>query len=220
MKHIGVDGRTFNSFEECVAAYFEKHRRAPETLGERLARFRSYFWTLYWKALDMHEVGKTKSYRGFGVGAAGLAFRSDRHIWDGQAGRVIGFNSKTHPDDAEKCCAERRMFDMAVALGYEQLVGIVVVGPHQKDDTTGHECTTLHPCILCRTMMRDHPLAWPQMPIITALPPPETLDRSKDYVRLPPGMRPEDLGSIKPIEWCPTYELHTLEEILEIHKTA
>ncbi|HCC05991.1 TPA: hypothetical protein DEP94_01355 [Candidatus Nomurabacteria bacterium] len=182
-----------------VQEWMERHESRPETKEERLQRFWSAKWNLYWSAVDKMAEGKKHQYRGFGVGAATLAFRPDKHIWGGQAKIFTGFNSKEKPN-SQKHCAEKRIFESATASGYVQLVGLVVVGPYQPDDFSHHECSTLHPCKQCRDMMRNHPLAWPEMPILTALPPPEGI-----------------LESLLP-RWEPICELHMLKEILEIHE--
>lgn len=188
-----------------IAEWMERHLTRPEGLEERLRRFWSWRKLLYWHAVDMHEEGKKHQHRYFGVGAAALAFRPDRTIWNGQAEIMLGYNSKDEKRGIPKCCAERRLFEMAVAKGYVQVVGMVVVGEYQPDDTSGHECTTLHPCLTCRQMMATHTLAWLDMPIMTALPPP------KDSL---------DWGTAEWDRWVPTHEWHALGEILAIHQTT
>jgi len=182
-----------------VAEWIRRHEQGPESLSERLRRFASAQWNLYWRAVKMHEEGKRHSYRQFGVGAAALAFRPDRHITEGQASLFLGYNSKETPN-GPRHCAERRVFEKAFSAGYKQIVGMVVVRPYQPDDDSGHKCTTLHPCRECRVMMTFHPLAWPGMPLITALPPPE--------------------GPIDYDRWIPVHESHVLADILQIHKAA
>ncbi len=189
---------TFRSAEEQFAEYFLRHEMGPETPEEQARRFWSSRKVLYWKAERMRQLGKKHQYRSFGVGAAALVFRNDRHLWEGGTGTTIGYNSKQTPV-GRKCCAERRLFNVASAMKWQRIVGIVVVGLYQPDDTSKHECTTLHPCLECREMMRDHPLARMDMPIITALPPPE---------------EPFDID-----RWEPEQEWHTLGEILDIHRT-
>src|SRR4051812_38806770 len=96
--------------EQQFAEWIRRHSEGPEPLPERLRRFQSSLWVLYWHAVRMSDEGRRHSYRGFGVGAAALAFRPDRHILDGQAGYFVGYNSKETPD-AAKHCAERRVFE-------------------------------------------------------------------------------------------------------------
>lgn len=182
--------------EKQLCDYLEKQLQSPEPLPERLRRFRSHLPFLYWAAEDNRKEGMKRQYRRFGVGAAALAFRpGDSIYWPDQSMVLTGFNSKEH-QGGPKCCAERRLFEDATRRDVVQIVGIVVVGPYQPDDTSGHECTTLHPCHDCRTMMANHPLAWTGMPIMTALPPP--CDRPT------PG-------------WEPEREWHTLGQLLHIH---
>lgn len=185
------------TFEDQVLDWHNKHASGPEPIEERLRRFESYKKTLYWKAVDEYNEGKKNQYRGFGVGAAALAFRGDRHILNGQAEIFTGFNIMPEKG-GEKHCAEKRLFEAAAAAGYTQIVGLVVVGEYQPDDTSGHECTTLHPCALCRNMMMESPLAWPEMPIVTAQPPDIDESLIDEY-------------------WEPVRERHTLAEILAIH---
>lgn len=188
-----------SSFDSQVADWMDRHAQGPEPLSERLRRFKSYSKSLYWSAVEQYEEGRKHQYRNFGVGAAALAFRPDRHIWNGQAECFFGFN--TMPiKGGYKCCAERMLFQLVMAAGYAQVIGLIVVGEYQPDDTSGYECTTLHPCVDCRVMMKNHPLAWDNMPIMTALPPP--------------------YGPIDYNQWKPTSEWHTLGGILRKHKTV
>lgn len=180
--------------ERQIKEYIRRQRAGPEPLQERVRRFCSYLPALYWAAEDMREIGATRQYRGFGVGAAVLAFRPNGFYRQDHYKIFAGHNSKERPD-GPKCCAERRALENALAEGYVMAVGLAIVAPYQPDDTSGHECIVLHPCLDCRVMMAYHRLTWWGMPIVSCLPPPKEIHPT----------------------WVPTHRAHTLGEILHIH---
>lgn len=191
--------------ERQIAAWIHWHLTQPEDEHDRMLRFMSWRMPLYFEAVRMQEEGKKFQYRKFGVGVAALAFDPDKSIWDGQVKIVTGYNSKDEARGIPRKCAEARMFEAALEGGYKRIDGMIVVAEYQPDDVSGHQCTTLHPCHSCRKMMLEHSLAWPGMPIVTALPPPS------DIVTW---------SHEKIDQWRPVWEWHTLEEILQIHKTT
>jgi len=159
----------------------------------------NYFWSnkesLYREALAMYKkvIAEKLSYRDFGVGAAAVV----QNTQTGDFTIVSGWNSKERPD-AIKHCAEKRIYERAKHEGYDKVIGILVVAQHQIDDETGVSCTTLHPCHTCREMLKDSPLSWSNMPIIT--------------MSIPPNEEGSVVGEYSLLE-----EQHTLDELLKKH---
>ncbi len=169
----------------------------PKELKDAL----EYFWnnkvTLYQSAYAMQRkvIDEKLNYRNFGVGAAAVVLNTETNEFE----ILTGWNSKETPD-ADKHCAERRILDQATARGFDKIVGILVVAEHQ-DDPSQINCTTLHPCRVCRNMFRDSSLAWPDMPVVT--------------MSIPPDVDYNELGSYSPVE-----EQHTLANLMFAHDSA
>jgi cytidine deaminase len=172
----------------------------PKELTEALA----YFWenkpTLYREALAMyHKVIKEKlNWRDFGVGAAAVAYNSNTKEYK----IITGWNTKEKQDD-DKHCAEKRVYEFAQKEGFDKIVGIVVVAEHQKPDSEV-ACSTLHPCAVCQDMLRQSPLSWGNMPIVTMSVPPS-----------PDILFPE--SESESLEYSLLEEQHTLDELLKKH---
>lgn len=113
-----------------------------------------------------------RNWRGFLVGARALVMLESSELIE-----VDGYNTKRteHPSCPTRRCAEERILGKLRNINeltpIEYVVALVVVGAFQYDDTSKHECSTLHPCGSCRRQltlndfMRDNTL------IITAQPP-------------------------------------------------
>jgi len=95
------------------------------------------------------RVRRPASWRGFYVGAS--VFAANR--WDGsrQVYRDSAINSKP-TEHSEGICAEKRLIDrMSKRTARKgqavlEVIGIVVVGEPQKDETAGFQSETLWPC--------------------------------------------------------------------------
>ncbi len=95
------------------------------------------------------------NHRGFLVGCVVLAWSSR---WgEGRQYRLFGGANMMPLRDGPKICAELVAMGAALAAGAEKIVAIVVAGDPQKDDQSGMEMPTLHPCWICRTMLRHLP---------------------------------------------------------------
>lgn len=95
-----------------------------------------------------------RSYRGFKVGAAVLAFNSRQY-------RIfVGCNLKP-AQGGPKICAEMAALTAAYAARYFKIIAIAVVGAPREEDET----PTLWPCAACLEMFRI--LCQPEMTIIT-----------------------------------------------------
>jgi len=89
-------------------------------------------------------------YNQFLVGAAGTF-----EMPDGSRQQFVGGNYKPTPGTQKKC-AEHFMFEKAKAAGAVRVVVIAVAGPQKQDDESGVEGLTLHPCGVCRALMRQN----------------------------------------------------------------
>lgn len=115
------------------------------------------------------------SYRGFDVGAALFAFQyspaGDR--------LVTGVNIKPEQNSSINIHAEQSAIRKVAKAGFNAVSIIAVVGETQNDQQSGHEMCTLHPCGLCRGVLKasglidnDNTL------IVTALPDLRTIELS------------------------------------------
>jgi cytidine deaminase len=85
------------------------------------------------------------SYRNFNVGCAVLACSGQKQEYK----VFVGANLKAGPGTV-KVCAERVAIMASVSAGYNFIVAIVVCGEPQKDEVSGVNSPTLHPCDVCR----------------------------------------------------------------------
>lgn len=105
------------------------------------------------------------SYRRFHVGAALIAATADRKRF----GLITGANIKPDPS-FPKYCAEMCAIDLAEALKFEEIAGIVVAGTSDPDkirDVTGRVTPTLHCCTDCQARMESSPLVHDDTLIVT-----------------------------------------------------
>jgi cytidine deaminase len=134
---------------------------------ERRLRFMGNVEAFYWQAERSRP--RARSWRGYRVGCSAYAYRGDFPI-DRRFHASPGINSKT-AEKGRNVCAETVAIDSAAALGYEEIVGMVIIAEAQEEDD-GTTPKTRRPCALCRDFMRNSPLIKPETVIITALPPP------------------------------------------------
>ncbi|OGF26707.1 hypothetical protein A2477_00965 [Candidatus Falkowbacteria bacterium RIFOXYC2_FULL_47_12] len=85
------------------------------------------------------------SYRNFNVGCTVLAWSDQKQEYK----VFVGANLKAGAGTV-KVCAERVAIMSAVSAGYSFIAAIVVCGESQKDEASGIESPTLHPCDVCR----------------------------------------------------------------------
>jgi len=134
---------------------------------EKIRQLQSSLEPLYWQAVRARELGR--SHRGFKVGCALLAFRKDARRAD-RWGIFYGMNTKVEKA-SRPVCAEPIAVNAAYSSGFDEVIGMVVVGRPQLDEHSGLTCKTLHPCHECRVFLRNHPIVPRHARIITALPP-------------------------------------------------
>lgn len=128
----------------------------------------------YFMFLEFHQqlidnVRETRrkgvSHRGFRVGAFAIA----HHRYHGYWPPFWGANFKKDPDD-QTICAELRLVKSAEKAGFDQIVVLAVSGPPQKDEISGRESPTLHPCWRCRELFKESPLIHPKTLIFAVHP--------------------------------------------------
>lgn len=120
------------------------------------------------------------SYRGFLVGASAYAVRTHSNETAVLSAGNLKNQHKT------KVCAERKALSLAKKAGFEHVVGLVVAATTNLDlieGVTGRKTPTLHPCGDCRDMFHDHPLARPDMLVVTT-----GLDTNKYQVHTAAGL--------------------------------
>ena len=106
-----------------------------------------------------------ESYRNYFVGCTVLAFNAYAAM-PGERYKIFsGSNIKIYPDQP-KLCAEPIAVAGAKNAGYKLIVGMVVVGTPQAEN--GKICSTLRPCMNCRTICSALDIVVPQTVIYTA----------------------------------------------------
>jgi cytidine deaminase len=157
--------------------------------AEQLRRFSSAAFTLYWRAEHARKRGL--SWRNFCVGCAVWAFRKDAYYVERRWWCFTGMNTKVE-ENSRNICAEPVALGAALASEYTEIIGMVVVGQPQADES-GKTHPTLRPCAHCRLLMKNHPLITPRTIIVTATPPPREIDSLAEV----------------------PYEVHTFQKLLE-----
>jgi hypothetical protein len=104
--------------------------------------------TLIDRAFKARERAVSHRAIPFKVGAAALV--CDRI--EGKYAFLDGANYKPYTDGPRKC-AEEEILEDAEALGVD-IIGMVVVAPHQPDDHTGIDLGVTPCCTFCRKMIR------------------------------------------------------------------
>ena len=170
-----------------------------ENRVEQLRRLFGAWESLYWKASRMRELAgdADQQYRNFYVGCAILAFRNDLPPLQGRWQYFGGLNAKVECA-SRPVCAEAVAIQSAYAAGYQEIIGMVIMGNSQLDEHSKVASPTLHPCHECRLLMRKHPIMRNHTRILTALPPPLEAEHTTTFRT--------------------TWELHTLSQILKLHK--
>jgi cytidine deaminase len=158
---------------------------------ENERKFRQATYALYWQAERARKLGI--SWRNFCVGCCVYAFKQDVVIFGDHWRAFYGMNTKV-AENSRNVCAEPVTLGAAYGTGYEEIIGMVIVGQPQPDER-GETPLTLRPCTHCRTLMKAHPLITPQTIIVTAHPPPFEFDHM-DQV---------------------THETHTFGELLALY---
>ena len=108
---------------------------------------------------------RAKSWREFNVGAFALAHSR----YNGYFPPFWGFNVKENPEDKTDC-AEKRLILSAEEAGFDRIIVLAVSGPLQKDEISGRESPTLHPCWRCRELFQESPIMHPKTLIFTVHP--------------------------------------------------
>ncbi|MCI0565943.1 hypothetical protein L0Y46_01975 [bacterium] len=159
----------------------------PVSQEEKKRRFYQGLETAIWQAERARS--HAHSYRDFRVGAAVEAFRDDALSFPHRFRSFYGINTKILKE-RRPICAEPIALSSALASGYTEAIGLVIIGEPQEDEH-GLLHKTLRPCRECRLFMKEHPLMRPETIIITARPPQE--------------------------ECAIIFEEHTLEELLKAY---
>jgi len=94
------------------------------------------------------------SYRDFNVGAALFAFQFS----PARGQLVTGVNIKPEEGSSVNIHAEQSALRKVANAGFNAVSIIAVVGETQADQQSGHEMCTLHPCGLCRQVLKESPL--------------------------------------------------------------
>ncbi len=93
------------------------------------------------------------SWRGFKVGAAVVATSLGKSRFE----IMTGVNVKPDEDSAMNVHAEQAALQKVDDRGYQKVAIVAVVGETQNDTQSGHDMPTLHPCGLCRNVLRESP---------------------------------------------------------------
>lgn len=116
---------------------------------------------------------RARQYRGIHVGAAALVMS----VENGKEmfGVLTGANRKFREGDCpDRLCAEMDVMDRAFRLEWQWIVGFVVCGPHQPDDSCGIDLGTLAMCGHCRNDVRSlqgvYDLVTPQTKFVSRNP--------------------------------------------------
>lgn len=129
-------------------------RNRPITLSEHFAQFQQRRDYMIGEALEAIRRASI-SYRNFLVGVCVFAFKEDAP--PGEQYRIFpGANVKVL-EGWDKQCAEIQACQQARIHGYTLIIGLVIVGKPQRDDRSGVEPMTLHPCALCREYFQQIP---------------------------------------------------------------
>ena len=135
-----------------------------------------------------------RSWRGMLVGAEALV-----KLKNGEAIKVRGYNTKRTQKVScpTRRCAEERILAEIHRINkqrpVEYIIALIVVGDFQVDDSSGRNCTTLHPCGNCRRKLELDEFLRDLTLIVTAQP-------------------PDDTGK-------PTYaEIHTRKDLIGLHQ--
>lgn len=106
------------------------------------------------------------SYRNFVVGCAAFAYNKDAYYLGHRWKIFFGSNIKLD-EGSPKICAEPIVIQSARAARYQRIIGLVVVGEPQEDDS-GVTPVTLHPCAVCRKFFLSVPEVTGETIIVTA----------------------------------------------------
>ncbi len=166
------------------------------------------------------------SYRNFNVGAAVFALRNI----PASTQIITGANIKPDKDSSVNVHAEQSAIKRARQAGYTAISIIAVVGETQNDQQSGHEMCTLHPCGLCRAMLKNSPLIDNDLTLVaTALPDLRTielssitkLDQYHEAHQFDAITRLDipDLGLLKPVATGGLIHLVDSDELIEEDRT-
>jgi cytidine deaminase len=126
---------------------------------------------VFWNALSqvitlsrsaLRAQAQGKSWRGFLVGAAGIAFDT----LDNRVGVFTGFNIKPDEGGDTNVHAEQMVLEKLRRQRFSRLNALVVVSDTQPDQQSGLEPLTIMPCGLCRDMLEEAPEVDDKAPIV------------------------------------------------------
>lgn len=107
------------------------------------------------------------SYRDFKVGCAILVWRPEGQTTLDHYSILTAANVKPRPD-GPKACAEQTVVCYAMSNGWTRVIAMAVAGEPQADEKSGLTPPTLHPCWLCRTLLKSLPIVSDDTIVLTA----------------------------------------------------
>lgn len=152
-------------------------------------QFQRFYEILEWLVVEARRVAKENAISYRNFCVGCAVFAFKNKAYEAaQRWRVFIGSNVKIAKDVRTICAEQVAVNAAREAGYDRVIGMVVVGNPQSEENESIQHPTLHPCKVCRELFKVLPLIRPDTIIFTVLP--------------------ED----------DTYEVHTFEELLEIHK--